>query len=69
MAIMNFHPLDRKVDGGCVFPWACPGGHQSFLEKMPWCQILISIRDALFEKISEPYTTNLPGWFGTKSQD
>lgn len=33
MAIMNFGLQGRKVDGGCVFPWACPDRPQNFLEK------------------------------------
>lgn len=49
MAIMNFGLQGRKVDGGCVFPWACPDRPQNFLEKKkrPWYQILIIMNDVI----------------------
>lgn len=71
MAIMNFGLQGRKVDGGCVFPWACPDRPQNFLEKKKKghdIRFLLSWMMS-FRKLSEPYTTNLSGWFGTKSQD
>lgn len=40
-----------------------------FSRKEGMMQILISINDGLPHKLSAPYITNLPGKFGTNSQD
>lgn len=56
--------VGRGWDGGCVFYWACPGGHQGFLEKRPWCPVLLVNEDKVPGETSEPSSTNLPGGCG-----